>query len=149
MATITGSIKFSTDDAAQVTLTFEHQDPPIVIGSTVNLGGKVSCQTTSAGALPASFVLVEGRYTVTVSNGDVFEISVPTGAGPLDISALITDEALDGLTAYERAGNFRGSGTPEGVVTASPGAHYTDYDTGNVWAKRTGTGSTGWINLIS
>lgn len=40
-----------------------------------------------------------------------------------------------------------GSGSPEGVVTASPGAIYaqTDGATGRtLWVKNTGTGNTGW-----
>jgi hypothetical protein len=146
-ATITGTLKHSTDEAAQVSLKFTHQDPPMVVGSTVNLGSPVVAVTNSSGVLSAT--LVEGRYTVKVEpTGDTFEIKVPAGSGTYDISALITTEAEDGLTAYERAGSFSGSGTPEGVVTASPGAHYVDLDTGNTWAKVSGTGTSGWIQLI-
>lgn len=47
--------------------------------------------------------------------------------------------------AYASGGNFSGSGSPEGVVTASPGATYVDTDLpGTIYAKRTGTGNTGW-----
>ena len=46
-------------------------------------------------------------------------------------------------------GNFSGSGTPEGVVTASPGATYTDVaDPPLFWVKITGAGNTGWRQLI-
>jgi hypothetical protein len=37
----------------------------------------------------------------------------------------------------------RGSGTPNGVVTANPGSLYLD-TTGALWIKTTGTGNTGW-----
>lgn len=46
-------------------------------------------------------------------------------------------------TAYE----LRGTGFPEGVVTASVGTYYTDTDATNGalrWIKATGTGNTGW-----
>lgn len=38
-----------------------------------------------------------------------------------------------------------GSGSPEGVVSGSPGKIYTDVDTSNLWNKVTGTGNTGWV----
>lgn len=48
--------------------------------------------------------------------------------------------------------NFSGSGSPEGVVTASVGATYLDIsNTGNPgwWVKAVGTGNTGWRNMIA
>lgn len=44
-------------------------------------------------------------------------------------------------------GGLAGTGSPEGVVTASPGKFYvdtTDPDNLIVWIKATGTGNTGW-----
>lgn len=44
-----------------------------------------------------------------------------------------------------------GSGSPEGVVTAPPGTTYTDTDgppNNAFWAKVTGVGNTGWVQLI-
>jgi hypothetical protein len=42
-----------------------------------------------------------------------------------------------------------GSGSPEGVITADPGVTYWDA-TNKVWyVKDTGTGSTGWQELIA
>lgn len=41
-----------------------------------------------------------------------------------------------------------GSGSPEGVVTANPGTSYLDGDTDSLWYKKTGTGNTGWVQLI-
>lgn len=44
-----------------------------------------------------------------------------------------------------------GTGSPEGVVSANPGTPYTD-NTGGIftgfWLKITGTGNTGWFQLI-
>lgn len=41
-----------------------------------------------------------------------------------------------------------GTGSPEGVKTADPGTTYLDTDTGDFWVKKTGTGNTGWLELI-
>jgi hypothetical protein len=47
-------------------------------------------------------------------------------------------------TAYE----LRGTGSPQGVVTASPGTYYTD-SAGTLgawrWLKTSGAGNTGWV----
>lgn len=48
------------------------------------------------------------------------------------------------------AAGFSGNGSPEGVVTANPGATYVRIDTGGFWYKATGTGTnTGWIAGIA
>lgn len=38
-----------------------------------------------------------------------------------------------------------GSGTPESVVTATPGSLFLRTDTGSLYIKATGTGNTGWV----
>jgi hypothetical protein len=41
---------------------------------------------------------------------------------------------------------FRGSGSPEGVITGGPGATYVDTATGTTWVRHaSGSGSTGWV----
>lgn len=45
--------------------------------------------------------------------------------------------------------NFAGEGSPEGVVTAPPGSTYVDTLGSGFWVKFTGTGNTGWVQLIS
>lgn len=42
-----------------------------------------------------------------------------------------------------------GSGSPEGVVTADPGTTYLDTSDNGFWAKNSGSGNTGWIQLIA
>ncbi len=42
-----------------------------------------------------------------------------------------------------------GVGDPEGVVTATPGTMYEDSSTNSLWMKETGSGNTGWIQLIA
>lgn len=47
-------------------------------------------------------------------------------------------------------GTFSGTGSPEGVITASPGSTYTDTGSSpvNFWTKTSGTGNTGWTQII-
>lgn len=40
--------------------------------------------------------------------------------------------------------NLTGTGSPEGVVTATPGQTYEDTSTGVIWQKRFNTDATGW-----
>lgn len=46
-------------------------------------------------------------------------------------------------------GTFSGSGSPQGVVTAGVGATYLDTSTNQFWAKQSGSGNTGWVELIA
>jgi hypothetical protein len=41
-----------------------------------------------------------------------------------------------------------GAGSPEGVVTAPPGTSYFDSVDKVFWIKQTGTGNTGWYQLV-
>lgn len=45
-------------------------------------------------------------------------------------------------------GGLSGTGSPQGSVSAAPGVTYLDTSTGNFWAKQTGTGASGWLELI-
>jgi hypothetical protein len=44
-------------------------------------------------------------------------------------------------------GNLSGVGSPEGVQAAEPGTLYVDTSTSppSLWAKATGSGTTGWV----
>lgn len=42
-----------------------------------------------------------------------------------------------------------GSGSPEGVVTASPGMFYADSASNSIWVKETGVGNTGWEQYLA
>lgn len=44
-------------------------------------------------------------------------------------------------------GGLAGTGSPQGVVSASPGQTYVDVSTNNLWLKVTGTGNTGWFQF--
>lgn len=57
---------------------------------------------------------------------------------------------VDGGGSAGGGGSFTGSGSPEGVVTATEGKLYVDQATTppSLWAKASGTGNTGWVILI-
>jgi hypothetical protein len=42
-----------------------------------------------------------------------------------------------------------GVGSPEGVVTRGPGTPYLDTATNSLWIKLSGSGNTGWLQLIA
>jgi hypothetical protein len=42
-----------------------------------------------------------------------------------------------------------GTGSPEGVITASPGTLYRRTDAGELYIKKTGTDNTGWGKVIT
>lgn len=51
------------------------------------------------------------------------------------------------VASFNRQRVRHGNGTPEAVITASPGTLYCNDDGGagaTVWYKSTGTGNTGW-----
>jgi len=49
------------------------------------------------------------------------------------------------VAAIDGGGMVLGSGSPEGVVEASPVREYMDVLTGQLYIKESGDGSTGWI----
>jgi hypothetical protein len=83
----------------------------------------------------------------------VNDIMVGSTANPLIFSASSVPKYYDGSIAHDiwsaaNAGPFyRGSGSPEGVVTAPVGAIYQRTDGGastTLYVKESGTGNTGW-----
>lgn len=46
------------------------------------------------------------------------------------------------------SGGLSGVGSPQGSVAASPGTTYVDTATANFWVKQSGSGNTGWTELV-
>lgn len=73
-----------------------------------------------------------------------------TGTSPsqrLDLTIPQGARGIQGEPGQPTAFELRGTGMPEGRVTASPGTYYTDTAGTNGawrWLKKTGTGTTGW-----
>ncbi|HTW17093.1 MAG TPA: hypothetical protein VMF51_18325 [Nocardioides sp.] len=72
-----------------------------------------------------------------------------SGAARNSISDLLVVRAADVIGLGQAGTRYNeGIGSPEGIVTASPGAEYVDLAKTNGarrWHKDTGTGSTGWV----
>lgn len=56
---------------------------------------------------------------------------------------------LGGGTGSGGGTGLSGAGSPEGSVSASPGTTYLNTSDNSFWAKSTGSGSTGWIQLVA
>jgi len=82
-----------------------------------------------------------------------------SGTSPtaIDTRRILLVKILNSLNAGGGGGGGGGSGTgqsgivgtgsPEGVVTATPGTSYLDGSTGAYWDKQTGNGNTGWLQI--
>ena len=70
-----------------------------------------------------------------------------TGTAPNQTLGLTIPQGPQGPAGQPTAFELRGTGMPEGKVTASPGTYYTDTAGTNGawrWIKKTGTATTGW-----
>ena len=115
-----GTATITYTDQTTTTLSLPHNGPPNVLSiGTVTQGPAAA---TITGTAPAQ----------------TLNLTLPPGpAGPAGVSSIAPGE-------YE----LRGTGMPEGVVTAPVGTYYTDAAVTNGawrWFKKSGTGSTGWI----
>lgn len=74
-----------------------------------------------------------------------------SGTTPLatDPARVIEVKILRSLTSSSLGGGLSGVGSPEGVVSANAGQTYFDTVAQTFWAKGTGTGNTGWVELIA
>jgi hypothetical protein len=80
--------------------------------------------------------------TVTAANDPSYEVSKNAWNDDHDIDS-------DGLTFGTGGPTVSaGSGDPEGSVTAEPGSLYMR-STGELYAKKTGSGNTGWARLVT
>ncbi|UGI48399.1 phage head-binding domain-containing protein [Escherichia coli] len=95
--------------------------------------------------------IIEGTRTDGSFSRETDSNGTTTFASDSEHEPLRIRRASDGLFfAYEKVrgttlfGIYRGSGSPEGVVTAPKGSMYIDYN-GDWYQKKTGTGNTGWV----
>lgn len=64
------------------------------------------------------------------------------------IEQKILGALADGAAGGGGSGGTVGVVDPEGAVTADPGASYFNTANNTYWAKASGTGNTGWTQLI-
>lgn len=155
-ATTTGRVRLAGDlggTAASPTVPGLAGKAPTVhahaISDVTGLRVELDSMTSSiAAAIPTSLVDAKGDLLVGTANDTVAR--VPKGADGQVLTADSTDAAgvkwatpTGGASAFE----LRGTGFPEGVVTATVGTYYTDTAATNGairWVKASGTGNTGW-----
>jgi hypothetical protein len=96
---------------------------------------------------------------VPVRQGDVFELpfgivfdkpKVVTTPGS-SATVIFGNGSFGGSGGASTGGTagLTGTGSPEGVQTADPGTTYFDTAASGFWVKGTGTGNTGWVQLIA
>lgn len=142
MATITGTLRGADNVASSWVLTFVPEDTPDVLGSQVVVGLDKRVVLEADGDLPPSVVLLGGKYTVQINNGEEFRILVPASGGPYDIKDLFVSEDAEATPPVI------GLVDPEGVVTQPEGKYYFNKTNSSFWVKRTGSGNTGWQQLL-
>lgn len=107
------------------------------------LGQPLGAQTGGSGAV-ASNQFVDSSFRIFDDGDSTKEIAFEASGITTSTTRTITVPDSD----ITLATFFTGTGTPEGSVTASPGALYTDQNGGagtTLYVKESGTGNTGWI----
>jgi hypothetical protein len=145
-AAITGDVEFASgQQAAGLGFEVVPQSTPAVVDSVLTLGQPGRRYVLDAsGGMPDGFELEEGTYTLLFDNGEEVEIVVGSGA------SYAIDELISGSGSSAAASAYRASGigSPEGNTRGEPGWTYMDRTTGDIYVKRTGTGTTGWEQRI-
>lgn len=125
-----------------------------------NFGGAISTVSSSSTGIDGltiengSSASVTTKYVNIPLNGrDTVNTKKTIGGlryDPVDVNWVNTKVTLNGRRgdAVSPMLTLGGAGSPESVVTASPGALYTRTDGGagtTLYVKETGTGNTGWV----
>lgn len=141
---VTGNINDVEDNALRVLVTFSPVSAPYIEGS----GRIISAQSVQLFSNQNdggfSIALEPGTYNVTISTNpqSTFQIVVPSTGGPYTI------DQLTSLPPPSPVYTPSGSGSPQGVVTATPGSSYLDTTNNTLYYKMSGTGNTGWQAFV-
>lgn len=109
----------------------------------------------SVGDANAEFGMYSGGISAFLGYPGFTMIFGAGGASALDTTLFrsATSELTVGASTASTLGNIKTSllrnnaGTPESAVTAPVGAIAQDTTNGHIYAKKTGTGNTGWVKL--
>ena len=127
-------------------------NPATVKGLEVRAGhGNASAISIGLDVVSESVSTITGRFVGASSQtADILQAHV--GGVGVKFSITGTGEVVADNTIWlnstKTVGIFRGTGTPEGVITASPGSTFHRTDGGastSFYVKESGTGNTGWI----
>ena len=137
------------------------------VTNSPGLAGGVITVTTGYGAIfpatPFNCTVWPASTIPTSTNAEIVRVTNIVG------DSLAVSRAQEGTSAVNIAATYQiantitaktitdielylpsvGVGSPEGVVTRGPGTPYMDTATNSLWIKRTGTGNTGWLQLIA
>jgi hypothetical protein len=150
LITITGNVLNPLGGPLYAVITWSPSSPPFpYVGSA----GVITTTQPVIGVSSAtdgsfSFVLDPGTYTVlfqaNAANVGQFTVVVPSSGGPYTFDQVVTNANPPVISPLS------GTGSPQGVVTGTPGQYYVDTTAGSpgFWVKLSGTGTTGWQNLI-
>lgn len=117
----------------------------------------MGCTALGSTVQRAKAFLVHDANDISIlgSNASNFESFETTGSGYSTPGFVVLTGSSSLPFVAVRGGNLArlqglpihvsGSGTPEGSVAASVGSTYTRTDTGALYRKTSGTGSTGWV----
>ncbi len=114
--------------------------------------------TLADGGTPVTLSLTTGTIPRAISTTTLGDGSfTDDGAGTVTLTGTLTalpDTTISGTAivsdsfCVSASCWYRGTGSPEGVVTASTGSYYTQTDSGSgvsaIWVKDNGVGNTGW-----
>lgn len=114
-------------------------------GSSIVAVGYFAGHTNTTGANNTYL----GYNANPTTGGNNNETVIGNGAvGNGSNTATIGNSSVTSLWLASRVGWFRGTGSPEGVVTAPIGSYFTREDGGagtSFYVKESGTGDTGWV----
>lgn len=105
--------------------------------------------------LAALVDVANGDPVPTTTQGLVDEANCLLCLVPPGLVPYLMVQAIRGISAGgggTGGAGIVGTGSPEGVVTAEPGTLYADDTTpgaAGVWIKMSGSGNTGWENVIA
>lgn len=141
-------ISASTNGATKIYATATAFAVGDIIKDTNGNGQQCTTAGTSGGSAPSWNVTLGG----TTADGSVTWTNVTLTAKVIPLSTFpvtIFDTGLPIGTPIV-ATNYTpaGSGSPEGVISGSPGYPYTDTTNGAIYFKITGTGNTGWQKFV-
>lgn len=134
---------FTPTDATKAEVRITGTSPNQQLDFYIPPGANGATGTTGPAGPPNTLQIGTVTTGATGSNA----VASFTGVAPNQALNLTIPTGATGATGSPTAYELRGTGMPEGVVTAAVGTYYTDSAGTNGawrWLKKTGAGNTGW-----
>lgn len=140
----------ATADTSTGTISLPHVDQPGFVDTTgaavknwfytASILWRVGQEMTSTSV---TFQVFAGQTTIALESIPTGVKAEPVTTASAPVTSVNGQTGAIAIPSYE----LRGTGTPNGAVTANPGNYYTDTAGTNGawrWIKTSGTGNTGW-----